>query len=133
MFVLADVVIMGRSFGNRHGSDPMGPAATGRPILIGPSYGDFISSVTALNSAGALEVVSASELRSRLFELVYSCEVRNQMGAAGKAVAASSQGIASRLAEEILAQTSRPGETGAAKKRRVIATLLNTHIGFRGR
>ena len=133
VFVLADVVIMGRSFGNRHGSDPMGPAATGRPILIGPSYGDFISSVTALNSAGALEVVSASELRSRLFELVHSCEVRNQMGAAGKAVAASSQGIASRLAEEIVAQTQPPRrDRGGAEEKEESLQHCSTLISALG-
>ena len=131
VFALADVVIMGRSFGNRHGSDPMGPAAAGKPILIGPRFGDFISSVTALNSAGALEVVSASELRARLFELVQSCEKRNQMGEAGRRVAAGSQGIASRLAKEIVAQMQPPRRDrgGAEEKEELLQRSSISALG----
>ena len=43
VFPLADVVVMGRSFGQRHGSDPMGPASAGKPTLIGPNHGDLVS------------------------------------------------------------------------------------------
>ena len=62
VFPLADVVVMGRSFGLRHGSDPMGPAASGTPTVIGPNFGDFIPAVEALRSEGALEVLSADDL-----------------------------------------------------------------------
>ena len=107
-FVLADVVIMGRSFGCRHGSDPMGPAAQGKPVLIGPSYADFVPAVTALASVGALEVVSASRLASRVFELVQAPGERQQMGLAGKALAIRAEGVASMLAREIVAKTQPP-------------------------
>src|SRR5690606_7705075 len=57
-YALADVVVIGRSFVNLHGSDPMEPAALGKPLLIGPRFGDFSRSVRALEAAGALRVVS---------------------------------------------------------------------------
>lgn len=108
VFPLADVVVMGRSFGPRHGSDPMGPAATGTPTVIGPSFGDFVPAVEALQSAGALEVVSAEELPLRLAEITACPETLERMGTAGERVAAASRGVARMMAEEIAQQTQPP-------------------------
>lgn len=58
-YALADVVIVGRSFLGLYGSDPMEPAALGKPILIGPHHGDFQDAVDALAAGGGI-VVTAS-------------------------------------------------------------------------
>ena len=108
VFALADVVVMGRSFGARHGSDPMGPAAAGKPTLVGPNYGDFSPAVEALQAAGALEVVRAEELTRRLSELASCRETLRRMGAAGEQVAAASQGVAGIVAIEIAGNTQPP-------------------------
>ena len=108
VFALADIVVMGRSFGNRHGSDPMGPAAAGKAILIGPMHEDFRPAVSALQNAGALEVVTASQLRERLSALISQPKTRSKMGASGQTVAHSSCGIASMLAVQIAAHTQPP-------------------------
>ena len=108
VFPLADIVVMGRSFGLRHGSDPMGPAAAGVPTVIGPNFSDFAPAVEALQSAGALEVVSADRLPSRLAEITACPETLERMGAAGKQVAAASRGVARMMATEIAQQTQPP-------------------------
>ncbi|MBL4592158.1 MAG: hypothetical protein JKY96_09400, partial [Phycisphaerales bacterium] len=41
VYELADVVIVGRSFCNLYGSDPIEPAALGKPVIIGPNNSDF--------------------------------------------------------------------------------------------
>ena len=108
VFGLADVVVMGRSFGHRHGSDPMGPAAAGKPVLIGPMHSDFLPAVSALQEAGALKVVKDSELKDRLANLLNNPQGRMQMGEAGMQVAHSAQGVASRLAAKVAAYTQPP-------------------------
>src|SRR5690606_5122414 len=35
VYELADIVVVGRSFGDLYGSDPVEPAALGKPVLIG--------------------------------------------------------------------------------------------------
>ena len=108
VYPLADVVVMGRSFGLRHGSDPMGPAAAGKPTLIGPNFDDFVPAVRRLQAAGALEVVSADELPNRLAEIANCPETLEQMGAAGEAVASASRGVACMMAKEIALHTQPP-------------------------
>ncbi len=108
VFPLADVVVMGRSFGLRHGSDPMGPAASGTPTVIGPNFGDFVPAVEALRSEGALEVLSADNLPHRLAEIAACTETLERMGTAGERVAAASRGVARMVAKEIFQQTQPP-------------------------
>ena len=108
VFPLSDVVVMGRSFGLRHGSDPMGPAASGTPTVIGPSFGDFVPAVEALRSEGALEILSADELPHRLSEIAACPETLERMGIAGERVAAASRGVARIVAKEIAHQTQPP-------------------------
>jgi len=57
-YAMADVVIVGRSFLGLYGSDPMEPAALGKPILIGPHHGDFQDAVDALVADGGILVTT---------------------------------------------------------------------------
>ena len=50
-YALADVVIVGRSFIDLYGSDPMEPAALAKPVIIGPRNGDFRDAVETLKAA----------------------------------------------------------------------------------
>ena len=108
VFPLADVVVMGRSFGQRHGSDPMGPAAAGKPTLIGPNHGDFLPAVNVLKTEGALQVVLADDLPIRLSDLTSCQKTLDRMGEAGERVATAAQGVACMLAKEIARQTQPP-------------------------
>lgn len=97
-YALADVVIIGRSFGDLYGSDPMEPASLGRPVLIGPAHADFVSSVEALREAGGLRVVGRSELAAALGELLTDAERRRAMGRAARDAAERLRGASARNA-----------------------------------
>lgn len=56
-YALADIVVVGRSFGrDRGGSDPMEPAALGKPVVIGPHHEHFADVVRALEEDDAIVV-----------------------------------------------------------------------------
>src|SRR5262249_14810801 len=56
-YALADIVVVGRSFGNLHGSDMIEPVALGKPTIIGPAVADFQDAVDALLTGdGILQV-----------------------------------------------------------------------------
>ena len=122
VFPIADIVVMGRSFALRHGSDPMGPAAAGKATVIGPSFSDFAPAVEALQSAGALEVVSAEDLPRRLGEIASCPKTLARMGTASERVAASSRGVARKLAKEIGLHTQPPRRDrgGAEEKEELV-------------
>jgi 3-deoxy-D-manno-octulosonic-acid transferase len=118
-YALADVVVMGRSFGTQHGSDPIEPIALGKPTLIGPRFGDFQAIVEALTAPGAnsaasaaiphipsatgLRVVSRAQLAGVLAELIGDAALREAMVRAGWACVRAHQGASARHAELLLA------------------------------
>ncbi len=56
-YALADVVIVGRTFGHLYGSDMMEPVALGKPVVFGPRVDDFRETASALlRGRGALQV-----------------------------------------------------------------------------
>jgi len=75
-YSLADIVVIGRSFGERHGSDPAEPAGMGKPVVIGPAVDDFLEMVEILSSAGGLVQCTAEALSGVLEELVSSDQRR---------------------------------------------------------
>lgn len=94
-YALADVVVVGRSFADLHGSDPMEPAALGKPVLIGPAHGDFQHAVGALASVGALRITS----RERLAEDLKAAFARKDaMGASALRIVELHQGASERYA-----------------------------------
>ncbi|MDX2146439.1 MAG: glycosyltransferase N-terminal domain-containing protein [Planctomycetota bacterium] len=100
-YALADVVVVGRSFFNLHGSDPIEPIALGKPTIIGPAFSDFTSVVAALQSAGALLVCPRGELKSTLHALLASPARRAELAAAGAPCIRAHQGAAARHADLI--------------------------------
>ncbi|MFO0493009.1 MAG: 3-deoxy-D-manno-octulosonic acid transferase, partial [bacterium] len=102
-YALADIAVVGRSFGNLHGSDPIEPVALGRPTIIGPRYGDFTAVVNALKDAGGLQVIDAANLRTTLGQLLDQPDLRAQMAQRGRACIRAHQGATTKHAEMILA------------------------------
>jgi 3-deoxy-D-manno-octulosonic-acid transferase len=103
-YALADVVVIGRSFGSLHGSDPMEPAALGKPITCGPRMGDFRESFEALRDSGALEAAPDSAALTRVLgALVADPAERARRGAAARATVIAHQGATERTSEALLA------------------------------
>ena len=107
-YALATVVVVGRSFGNLHGSDMMEPVALGKATLIGPRHGDFQDTADKLVQAGGLRVTTSSEIVRDLAALLNDPGLRAEMAVAGRAVIAREQGATARNAT-ILAEVLSSG------------------------
>jgi len=112
-YALADVVVIGRSFGDLHGSDPMEAAALGKPIVIGPAYGDFASVVRALEEDGAIVATSRGQLAGELASLLGDAGRRGRMGDAARACVERHRGASTRNAELVLGLVGRRGARGS--------------------
>jgi 3-deoxy-D-manno-octulosonic-acid transferase len=91
-YELADLVVMGRSFNDQFGSDPVEPAALGKPVLIGPRSSDFDAPVGLLSRAQGLRTVTREQLPAAIVELLGDAGLRKQMGEAARACVRAQQG-----------------------------------------
>jgi len=113
-YALADVIVIGRSFGDLFGSDPMEAAALGRPVVIGPAVTDFQSAVEALDHAGGIVRTTAAELPGVLAGLIADESKRRELGARARACVLANQGAAERHAAMLVELLNR---TLAERKR----------------
>lgn len=116
-YQLADLVVMGRSFGEQFGSDPTEPAALGRATLIGPSVGDFTEIVATLERAGGLARSTRRSLAADLERLIRDDDNRAKLGRSALACVKTQRGASARHAEILTALA------GMAKRRRPRPTL----------
>lgn len=99
-YALADVVIVGRSFGNLHGSDMIEPIALGKATIVGPRTGDFAAIMKALlKENGIRQLKSSRELAAGITELLNSEKDRKELARRGQAVIKAQQGAVARHAE----------------------------------
>jgi 3-deoxy-D-manno-octulosonic-acid transferase len=97
-YALADIVVVGRSFGSLFGSDPVEPIALGKPTVIGPAVADFQSAVRDLVAAGGLLQCGPESLADRLRELLREPSRRSAIAEAGRAEIRRRQGASARTA-----------------------------------
>lgn len=97
-YALADVIVVGRSFGSLYGSDPMEPAALGKPVVIGTSVADFESIVRTMRQSDAILQVDASALSGELKRLLESPQARAELGERARACVIANQGAAAHHA-----------------------------------
>jgi len=79
-YLLADVAVVGRSFGSLYGSDPMEPGALGKPVVIGPSVEDFRSIVDAMLAERAIVQTDLAGLGEALRRLLEDEGERHALG-----------------------------------------------------
>jgi 3-deoxy-D-manno-octulosonic-acid transferase len=104
-YALADIVVVGRSFGDQYGSDPIEPIAQGKPALIGPAYGDFQSIVEEFKRAQGIVITRRETLKEDLSRLLGSPAGRQAIAERGLACIRRNQGAAARHAELLLTLT----------------------------
>ena len=107
-YALADVVVIGRSFGSLHGSDMMEPAALGRCIVTGPRTEDFAATADALRAGGGIVEATRESLARVLADLVADPARRAACGCAARDVVRAHQGATARtaeLAQRVIAQS----------------------------
>ncbi len=98
-YALADIVVVGRSFGSLFGSDPIEPIGLGKATLIGPAVADFANAVRDLVTAGGLVQCRGEELASQLEALVRDPARRRAIAEAGRAEIRRRQGASARTAD----------------------------------
>lgn len=102
LYRVADVVVIGRSFGGLYGSDPMEPAGLGLPVVIGPEHADFLAGVEALRASGGLVVADRERLAGVLAGLLDDPGARHKMGEKARACVVAHQGASGRHAALLL-------------------------------
>jgi 3-deoxy-D-manno-octulosonic-acid transferase len=112
-YALADVIVIGRSFGALYGSDPMEAAALGKPVVIGPAVADFQSVVETMERGGAIVRTTARELPRVLAELLADPARRAELGERARRCVLDNQGAAARHARLIIDLLKRAGEKRA--------------------
>ncbi len=98
-YALADVAVVGRSFGNLHGSDMMEPVALGAAVVTGPAVQDFQDTVDALLAGDGLVQINRERLPDVLTELLGNPQRRKELAANGQAVLKQQQGATARNAD----------------------------------
>jgi 3-deoxy-D-manno-octulosonic-acid transferase len=101
-YSLADIIVIGRSFIDLFGSDPLEPAALGKPILIGPRYGDFQNVVETLDRAGAIRIVPPEQLGQTLRSLLANDSERAELSRNAREAVLANKGSSAKHAEMLL-------------------------------
>lgn len=116
-YSLADIVVIGRSFGDLYGSDPVEPVALGKATVMGPAASDFASAVAALEAGGGLERATRDSLPAVLSRLLTDPERRATLAKNGRQVILERQGATSRHAAILtaLAAESAPGQASEVR------------------
>ena len=97
-YAAADVAFVGGSLAPVGGHNLLEPAALGVPILTGPDNSNSEEIARLLIARGAAEVVhDATELSTRVSELLGDPAARERMGAAGRASVDSNRGALEKL------------------------------------
>jgi 3-deoxy-D-manno-octulosonic-acid transferase len=113
-YSLADVVVVGRSFGDLYGSDPIEPVALGKATVIGPAVKDFESIVEALDRAGGIVRTVADDLPGVLTDLLADPVRRRDLAERGRACIREHRGATLRHAEMLLALAAAGGAAKSA-------------------
>ncbi|MCH2154075.1 MAG: hypothetical protein MK089_12110 [Phycisphaerales bacterium] len=101
-YLLADLVVIGRSFGNRHGSDVSEPVGRGKPVVVGPAVADFQDMVDELVQAGGIIQCDRASLAGELKRLLDDEQARSEVAANGLKVLRIRQGASARTQSHLL-------------------------------
>ncbi|MCZ6736333.1 MAG: hypothetical protein O7C65_11150 [Planctomycetota bacterium] len=107
-YALADVVVVGRSFGDLHGSDMIEPIALGKATIVGPSVADFQDTVDALLAGDGIIQTDRHSLPVALNTLLNDPQRCRQLADNGRAVIRAHQGATDRHVELIQALLAQP-------------------------
>jgi len=97
-YALADVVVVGRSFGRLYGSDMMEPIALGKPTIVGPAVSDFQTTMETLLAGDGIRQVDRAGLAAAIESLLSDAVAARELAARGRAVIQAQQGASGRNA-----------------------------------
>lgn len=100
---LANIALVGGSFGSRGGQNMLEPAAYGAAVIFGPNTRNFKDIVTQLLQAGgAIQLKSPDGILPRVAELLNHPERQQQLGLAAQEFVVSQQGAIARTVELLI-------------------------------
>jgi 3-deoxy-D-manno-octulosonic-acid transferase len=99
LLATADIAIIGGSFIEHGGHNPLEACALAKAVVMGPSDYNFAAISQQLIQQGAMQQASAEKLTVCLRQLLERPELRNDMGSKGKQVVAANQGAVAHLTE----------------------------------
>jgi 3-deoxy-D-manno-octulosonic-acid transferase len=106
-YALADLVVVGRSFGQLHGSDMIEPVALGKAVVVGPAVTDFQHIADALISGDGLVQTDRQHVREVLRALLDDAPRRSELAANGRAIIRNHQGATDRHVRLIMSLLDR--------------------------
>ena len=106
MLAATDIAIIGGSFIEHGGHNPLEACALARAVVMGPSDYNFAAISQQLINQGAMQQARADQLTICLRQLLERPELRAEMGANGQRVVTDNQGAVGRLTELISAQVN---------------------------
>ncbi len=99
----ATIVVVGKSFTEKGGQNPIEPAALGKPTVFGPNMQNFRDVVRCLLAKdGAIQVRDERELESLMEKLLADPSRQEQLGQNGARVVRENQGALERTVEMIV-------------------------------
>lgn len=101
-YALADVCVIGRTFGTLGGSDPIESIALGKPTVLGPDVANFATIVDTFERAGAVIRADERTLPEVLVSLLESADRRAELAERGRACIVAQQGATRRHAEMLV-------------------------------
>ncbi len=111
-YALADVVVVGRSFGDLFGSDPIEPIALGKASVIGPAVKDFKTIVEAFEKGAGIVRATRESLAGELLCLLKNEGKRRRVAEAGRECIRKEQGASNVHAEMVLRLVGLTAATG---------------------
>jgi 3-deoxy-D-manno-octulosonic-acid transferase len=106
-YSLADIVVVGRSFGDLYGSDPIEPIGLGKATVMGPAASDFAAVVQVFEEAGGIVRTTRENLGKTLRDLLTNPSRRRELGELGRGAIRAHQGASQRHAELLLGLLER--------------------------
>ena len=101
----ADIIVIGKSFVEGGGQNPIEPAALGRAIITGPNMNVFKAILPRFLEQNALiQVRDAEELEASVRKLLDDPEERESLGQRARSVVEENQGALERTADGIIAR-----------------------------
>lgn len=108
IYAVADAAFVGGAFHKAGLHSVIEPAAFGRPVVFGPSYGMSREAGLLLQHRGASSVSSAAQCTAALVSYLADAAERQRAGAAAKALVQSELGAAGRSLQLVLRLLERP-------------------------
>ena len=101
-YALADMVVVGRSFGDLYGSNVTEPVALGKATIVGPVVDDFQETVDALVAGDGIVQTTREKLAQTVRELLNDPQRRSALAENGRAIIRAHQGASDRNAQLLL-------------------------------